>query len=616
MFLSRKQRYLLVEEFTVSSPARTFSHSNLDIGVVTPRAEILHRVITLISSGLELEPLLSKMLDSAVTLIRATHGTIGLVIKRNDEPAIRTVAVHNMPPGEMGAEMGLGKGLAGMVLKEGRTIQLGRYGDLDHPTLPELGEHSVIGVPIRWGEEMIGFFGIGIDPPLFFSKEDVESLEVFAQYAAIAIHNADLFNESQRGLDQMRLLYETSHRISLAGDADEVIAAYFDQIARFGRYVCNVCLYDFDAQGDRIAVVVHGRWSAEDGSQRLDERMPYARDDLDPLLDAGETVAITDVRFDPRVPPSLRESQVTSGRLALAMIPLMARNHRIGLVVLSSPGAHEWSEASLWPYQATAAQLAAILDNRLQQELLYERNRQLAILQERQRLARELHDSVTQLIFGIMLIGQSIAPAWRRDPPEGEHRVARLLELSQTALRELRTLLYDLRPLAETASGENPPALTGMERVHRFGLPEALRMLANDYSQLGLRVTVDTREAESNFASARTAGIFSQHAAIEESLYRVTQEALSNAIKHARAETVSIRLAWDGRAGVRLSVRDNGIGLSSRSEEAAEKSRGGLGLHTMRERVEALGGTLQILSTPGKGTAIEAGIPLSKEANP
>ena len=202
--------------------------------------------------------------------------------------------------------------------------------------------------------------------------------------------------------------------------------------------------------GERTAVVVRGRWDPDTGLQRLEERMPYSRDELDPLLDTGQTVTIVDVRTDARVPAGLRRIQEESGRLALVMIPLMVRGQRIGLVVLSYPGVHKWNETGLRPYQATAGQLAIAIDSRLQQGLLYERGQQLAVLQERQRLSRELHDSVTQLIFSTTLIAQSITPAWKRDPLEGQRRLDRLLELSQTALREMRSLLVELRPGDET----------------------------------------------------------------------------------------------------------------------------------------------------------------------
>lgn len=555
--------------------------------------------MALISSGLELEPLLSRILDSAVTLIRATHGTIGLVIRRNDVPVIRTVAVYNMPADELGAEMSMGVGLAGRVLQNGQAILLDRYGDLEQPTLPELAEHSVVGVPVRWQGEMIGFFGIGAESPHRFNEQDLETLKLFAQYAAVAIHNARLFESSRGALDEMRLLYETSQRIGLGRDVDEVITAYLEQVARRTRYICNVCLYEFNADGERTAVMIRGRWNPESGFEHLEERVPYSKDALDPLLDAGQTVTITDVRKDSRVSEGLRQMQEENGRLALAMIPLMVRGRRTGLVVLSYPGVYEWSETGLRPYHATAAQLATAIDSRVQQTLLYERGRQLAVLQERERLARELHDSVTQLIFSTTLIAQSIAPAWKRDPLEGQKRVDRLLELSQTALREMRSLLFELRPIEDT----HPSTLTGPERVHRHGLLEALRLLAADFTHDGVQVAVRTYEySPALFRAGKEA--------TEQDIYRIVQEALNNAIKHAHAREILVLLDGSDAGQLCLTVSDDGIGFDPGPGE--ESQAGGFGMKTMRTRAETLGGSVRVLSAPGKGTTVEVIIPNSE----
>jgi len=570
---------------------------------VALRVDILQRVMALISSGLELEPLLSKILDSAVTLIQATHGTIGLVVQRNTGPVIRTVAVYNMPEAERGAEMSPGVGLAGSVLHHGQAILLDRYGDLEQPTLPELAEHSVIGIPVRWRGEMIGFFGIGAESPHRFNEQDLETLELFAQYAAVAIHNAHLFEASRDALDEMRLLYETSQRIGLGRDVDEVITAYLEQVAWRTRYVCNVCLYEFDTEGQRTAVVVRGRWNPDSGLQLVEERVPYSKDDLDPLLDAGQTVMIADVRNDPRVAEGLRQMQEESGRLALAMIPLMVRGRRTGLVVLSYPGVYEWSADGLRPYSATAAQLAVAIDSRLQQKLLYERGRQLAVLQERERLARELHDSVTQLIFSTTLIAQSVAPAWKRNPLEGQRRVDRLLELSQTALREMRSLLFELRLVEDVHS----PTLTGPERVRRYGLLDALHLLAGDFTHDGVQVGVRTYEYAPTRVGAGTVVGSENEMTIEQDIYRIVQEALNNAIKHAHAHEILVLLDGSDPRHLCLSISDDGVGFVP---EAGEESQaGGYGMKTMRERAETLDGSLRVISAPGKGTIVEVIIP-------
>lgn len=571
------------------------------------QADILQRVIASINSGLALEPLLSNILDSAVTLIKATHGTIGLVVEGVEGQAIKTVAVHNMPEEEMGAEMLPGVGLAGHVLKVGKTIRLDHYGDLEQPTLPELANHSVVGVPIRWGEKMIGFFGLGNESPNRFNERDAETLELFAQYAAIAINNANLFEASQRALDEMRLLYEISQRIGLSADVDEVIDAYLDQVAAGGQYICSIVLYEFGADGQRTAVLVKGRWTPETGSQRIEERLPYSKDDLDPILDEGQTITILDVRSDPRVPASLREIQEESGRLALAMIPLMVRSQRIGLVVLSYPGIHKWNEDSLRPYRATAVQLAIAIDHRLQQTLLGERGQQLAVLHERQRLARELHDSVTQLIFSTTLIAQSIEPAWRRDPLEGKRRVDRLLELSQTALREMRSLLFELRPSEEEQGNDIPVALTGLERIRHYGLLGALRLLAEDFSHEGIKVRMETDEAGLKYFGAEAVRRSSEEAILEESLYRIAQESLNNAAKHSRARQAVVQIKLSDLHLLCFSVSDNGIGFTSEDAQGS-----GFGMKTMRERAKAINGTLRVDSTPGVGTTIEVLIPLKE----
>lgn len=570
---------------------------------------MLQRVIVSISSGLTLEPLLSKILDGAVALTQASHGTIGLVVDLLDGPVVRTVATYNMPDEELGAEMGPGVGLAGCVLKEGRTILLGRYGDLQYPTLPELSEHSVLGVPIRWGDKMIGFFGIGAESSHHFNEHDAETLELFGKYAAIAIHNANLFETSEHALEEMRLLYATSQRISLAGDVNEVISAYLDQVAEHGRYICNVCLYEFDIHDQRTAVILRGRWTPEAGSQQLEERIPYSQDNLDVLLDAGQTVTINDVRTDPRVTTGLREMQEESGRLALAMCPLIVREKRIGVVVLSYPGVHQWSEIRLWPYQATAALLATTIDSRSQQGLLYERVQQLAVLQERQRLARELHDSVTQLIFSTTLIAQSIAPAWKRDPLEGQQRVNRLLELSQTALREMRSLLFELHTPDDDKSTEINTALTGPERVSRYGLLEALRFLAGDFTNDKVNIKIEVQNYPPTSLTSKTTEGFRMKPTIEECIYRVTQEALNNAIKHANAHQVIVQLDGSTLNEVCLSIKDDGIGFTPGTDRLKDNTQGGYGMKTMRERAEALGGKIEVVSAPGKGTTILVNIP-------
>jgi signal transduction histidine kinase len=193
------------------------------------------------------------------------------------------------------------------------------------------------------------------------------------------------------------------------------------------------------------------------------------------------------------------------------------------------------------------------------------------------------------------LIAQSIGSAWRRDQAEGEKRVNRLLELSQTALAEMRALLAELRP-PDTAPGQAAPpmpAIPSLERVRKHGLAQALLKYGQDIARDGLHVDLDDQRY--------TRRPLDQ----EEAVFRIAQEALNNVVKHAQAQRVTIRLVTEPHI-TRLAIQDNGVGLD---RVKPVSGRTGLGLSTMRERVQELGGMLNVVPTPGGGTTVEIVIP-------
>jgi len=571
-----------------------------DFKTLLQQQEILRQVIESISSELELRPLLTRIVVHACQLLGADRGTIGLVDEENN--LIRTEAVHNMPDDELGAEMIEGVGLAGQVLYTRAPLVLNRYGEVEQPLQIGMVEDAVIGLPIFWRERMIGFFGIGVAPPGQFKQWHVETLTLFARHVAVAIVNAQLYAQAQKTVDETRLLYETSYHISTATTIDDVIRAYLNQVAVKGRYTCTIALYEFDESGERQAVVIQGFWSFGQEISLQKFRIPYERDALDMPLDRGETIMIADVQTDVRVPLGLREMQQREGRPALAFIPLMVRGERVGLVILSYGAVHRWNEANLRPYQTTAAQLATALDNRWQQELLLDRGRQVAALEERQRLARELHDSVTQLVFSITLIAQSIAPAWRRSMVEGEQRVNRLLELSQAALTEMRALLVELCSDEDNSPPSAVDVLPGIVRLKQQGLYAALQRYLTNIVQDGLQVHFDVR-------------LYTRHSIETESvLYRIAQEALNNVTKHAHARQVEVVLE-SGENKIMMSVQDDGMGFALPTHDLTEHSTKSLGLKIMAERAQALGGTFEISAAPGSGTRIEVVIPISQGEN-
>ena len=548
--------------------------------------EVLRAVIESISSELHLRPLLTRIVRHACELIGADNGTIGLVDERRE--LVRTEAIWQMPGDELGAEMPRGIGLAGRVYATGQPLLLARYGQIDAPTQPKLAENSVIGVPIWWRERMIGFFGIGTDAarnPRQLTQQDVETLTLFSRHAAVAIENARLYAAAETALEEMKLLYETSAQIGTAIGTQEVVAAYLNLVATGGRFACTVTRYE---AGE---VRVLGRWSPTNGLDLTPFRYPYQRDSLDEELDQGETITIADVHTDLRVPENLRQIQAESGRPALVLIPLrIAGAARLGHVILSHSQVHSWDQAELHPFEITAQQLASALDSRLQQERGATQGQQMAIFEERQRIARDLHDSVTQLLFTMTLIAQTATAAWKRDPEEGERRVGRLVELSQTALAEMRALLAELRPPT--------PQPTGRELLETKGLVAALEShIAATAPESAPAVVLDAHRY-------RPAAFVTEHG-----LYRIAQEAIANARKHAQAGQIVVTLATRRGGASVLTVADDGTGFDTSRPAVPRPDGSGMGLSNMEERVTRLAGKFTLKSAPGSGTKLEVRIP-------
>jgi signal transduction histidine kinase len=535
---------------------------------VNRREESLRRIIEHIGSELDLRQLLTQIVQSACDLLGADDGSIGLLDP--EEEVIRIEATHKMPVVEYGSEWPAGVGLAGQVLKSKLPIVLNRYGELDPPHLDWLHDNAVIGVPIFWRGKMTGFFGLGASNGRQFSADDVIQLEHFARHAAIAIENARLFAENQRAMSQAAQLLQTTERIGNAMSVNDVITAYLEQVAASGRYTCTVVLYEFDDHGHKIGNTVRGRWTPGGKVELMEYRVPTKRDSLDPILASGKTVRIANALTEPGIPASLRDEQRRDSRPAVALVPLMADRLRIGLVILSDPRPHEWTDEEIMPFQATAAQLASALTSRRDHHALVESGRKLAVMDERRKIARDLHDSVTQVLFSLNLLAQTLEPG--KVPPD--EIVDRINQLSRRGLQEMRTLLEELRPVQSQVK-----VLTLGQRISSYannivGLPD---FWLEDGSYRGVA------------------------AKVEEQLLGITQEALNNVAKHAKAHQVRVVLQSTGTS-VKLRIEDDGMGLK-RGNRAKKGS--GLGLGSMRERAGEIGALLCVESEPGQGTTIE-----------
>jgi signal transduction histidine kinase len=317
----------------------------------------------------------------------------------------------------------------------------------------------------------------------------------------------------------------------------------------------------------------------------------YQRDKLHfkPILDiimSGEPVIINDVRGDTPLArvyqshyPEIMETQLSYVRGWMA-VPMALKDRVIGMMLVASrePNVYGKHEADV---ALAVAQLAAFA---IENARLYERAQEGAALEERQRLARELHDSVSQALYGMALGTRTARTLLDRDPSKAAEPLDYVLGLAEAGMAEMRALIFELRP----------------EALQEEGLVAALKKQAaalRARHEIDVDISLCPEPAEPY--------------EVKEALYRIAQESLHNTVKHARAHSVKISLARRDE-GIALEIEDDGVGFEPEGEFP-----GHLGLHSMRERAKQMGGLVELTSTPGAGTRVLVWMPAEdKEIRP
>jgi nitrate/nitrite-specific signal transduction histidine kinase len=278
----------------------------------------------------------------------------------------------------------------------------------------------------------------------------------------------------------------------------------------------------------------------------------------------NEIIVVNDVKNDPRY---RYEKKIPDTNSEL-VVPLRVGDRVIGTLDVQSKEMEAFHQDDIKIIQGLGDQVAIAIEN----ARLYAKTRALAVLEERNRLARDLHDSVSQSLYGLVAFsgaGRDLIDANKIEPVR--EYLERIENTSQQALNEMRILLFELRP----------PTL------EQEGLTNALyHRLSAVEERLGVETILQIDESVHLVEK------------IEVVIYRIAQEALNNVLKHSKATQVSVRLDYIDRR-IELEIKDNGIGF-----DINELETGGIGLEVMRERTKDIGGTLNILSEPGNGTSV------------
>ena len=299
--------------------------------------------------------------------------------------------------------------------------------------------------------------------------------------------------------------------------------------------------------------------------------LPRTHGMLGAMLEASVAYRTDDIHQDPRFRgwwprkhPDMR---------SFLGVPIVARGEVIGAFYLTDKERQPtFDEAD----QAVIELLAAHASIAITNARLYERSRELSIVSERNRLALELHDVVSQKLFSLVLTAEAANTQLDRDQAAARQQVERLGVLAREALDELRSLILGLRP----------------PDLERDGLEGALR---KEVEMLG-HVHGVTVEVTSDGAGVGANGDLARDSAV----LRIAHEALHNALHHAQAEHVGVRLTHP-RGAIVVEVRDDGVGFEPQRPELRARH---LGLTSMEERAREIGGRLEIHSAPGAGTTV------------
>lgn len=389
-------------------------------------------------------------------------------------------------------------------------------------------------------------------------KKSVKTLQQKLQSQLEATERIQIREREQRVLTDA--LRDTIATMSSTLDLNKVLDQILDTVGRVTPYDAANVLF---IESDLVHVVCQRGYAEKSKDQAwLKQRIPITKLlSIQQLIDIGKPLAITDTSVSPLWVGFPGGQWVQSNVVA----PIRLKDKILGFLSLDSATPGFFTQEHADRLQTFADQAAIAIHN----ARLYDRAKRAAILAERNRLANELHDTISQTLWSISLISERLPAIWAVNPQEGERSLLTLQHLAQGALAEMRSLLLELRP----------------SELINANLGELIRQLAEitkGRSGLTFTVTIEAQE------------ILPPN--IQVVLYRVIQESINNIVLHAVATHVEITYSsQDGQ--VAISIQDNGRGF-----DVDQIPLGHLGLSIMQNRIQGIGGTLETNSQIGYGT--------------
>jgi signal transduction histidine kinase len=530
------------------------------------RVHALLEAVVAVGSHLQLEAVLRRIIEAAVTLVDARYGALGVVDQDGrladfipvglDEAAIARIA--HWPEG---------RGLLGLLITDPRPLRLADAAShpqssgfpAGHPAMK-----SFLGVPIRIRDEVYGnLYLTGKRDGSAFDEEDEALVTALSAAAGVAIENARLFEEAHRQQQWLAASSEVTRRL-LAGDrVDEVLRFVTEQTLEMtAADLVILALPDADRKHLTIS---HAAGRGAQAAVGL--RLPAEASISGMVLASGQPVAAEDFRHDPRASRAAREA-LDLGPAVL--VPLGAAGNVRGVLTVGRA-------AGETPLPRAAAELAMTFGAQAGIALELAERRQdaerLSVFEDRDRIARDLHDQVIQRLYASGMKLQGTLPLITRSL--AEERVNSVVDDLDQTITDIRAAIFSLQARGGQQAGLRAQIMAvADEMTEAHGMTSSVRL----DDQLDRDVP----------------------AGLGEDLLHALREALSNAARHGRASHVEVSVLAEGKLS--LLVRDNGTGIKKTTRRS--------GLANLAQRAGNYGGTLTVEPAPGGGTELRWQVPL------
>jgi len=535
------------------------------------RKDILLEAGVTLASELSLPIVLQRIVDLAAQVTDARYGALGVIGEGGVLEEFITTGIPARQRKAIGP-LPRGRGVLGLLIQQPRPIRISNIADHpksvgfppNHPPM-----HSFLGAPVQAMGRVFGniYLAEKRSGPTF-SKEDEESLVILATQAGVAIANATLYAETRQRERWLDALRDITAGILAGSDEDELLTGIAEHARDLAGADSATIVTTSSADGQLVVAAAAGAYAAQVRGQPV----PSAKSISGEVMASGQPLVTDDAS-------SHRDAYLPVMRLGRVgpaiFVPLRVRGQATGtLMVANVQAGRRFSQENLRLVETFADQASvAMAYMRAQADV-----RRVGLMDERERIAKELHDGVIQSLFavGMGLEGTALMTT----SPDQAARIEEAVGELDRVIRDLRNYIFGLRP--------------GILADRQLG--DALRALGEEVqARSGINVVVDVDGALAADLSGRS-----------HEIVQLTREALSNVVRHANATNASVRLVRNGGSGL-LSIEDDGSGFDSRQES------GGSGLRNMRERASELGGQMRITSQNGRGTSLHISLPESKD---